>query len=75
MKRLIFVLLALVSFAIAGDAQGMWIKSQTQGDKVEQCNGSDVFYIILFSLMALVGRSMIRFTIAEYKELKHGNNK
>lgn len=44
MKRLIFVLLALVGFAIAGDAQGMWIKSRTQGDKVEQTNGSDVFY-------------------------------
>lgn len=38
-------------------------------------NGSDIFYIIMFSLMALVGRSMLRFTIAEYKELKHGNNK
>lgn len=38
-------------------------------------NGSDIFYIIMFSLMALAGRSMLRFTIAEYKELKHGNNK
>ncbi len=38
-------------------------------------NGSDIFYIIMFSLIALVGRSMLRFTIAEYKELKHGNNK
>ena len=38
-------------------------------------NGSDIFYIIMFSLMALVGRSMLCFTIAEYKELKHGNNK
>lgn len=38
-------------------------------------NGSDIFYIIMFSLMALVGRSMLRFTIAEHKELKHGNNK
>lgn len=38
-------------------------------------NGSDIFYIIMFSLMALVGRSMLRYTIAEYKELKHGNNK
>lgn len=38
-------------------------------------NGSDMFYIIMFSLMALVGRSMLRFTIAEYKELHHGNNK
>lgn len=38
-------------------------------------NGSDIFYIIMFSLMALLGRSMLRFTIAEYKELKHGNNK
>ena len=38
-------------------------------------NGSDVFYIIMFSLMALVGRSMVHYTIAEYKELNHGNNK
>ena len=38
-------------------------------------NGSDVFYIIMFTLMALVGRSMLRYTIEEYKELKHGNNK
>ena len=38
-------------------------------------NGSDVFYIIMFTLMALVGRSMLRYTISEYKELKHGNNK
>ena len=38
-------------------------------------NGSDVFYIIMFSMMALVGRSMVRYTFAEYKELNHGNNK
>ena len=38
-------------------------------------NGSDIFYIIMFTLMALVGRSMLRYTIEEYKELKHGNNK
>lgn len=38
-------------------------------------NGSDVFYIIMFSLIALIGHSMLRYTIAEYKELKHGNNK
>ena len=38
-------------------------------------NASDILYIIMFSLMALVGRSMLRFTIAEYKQLKHGNNK
>ena len=38
-------------------------------------NGSDFFYIIMFSLIALIGHSMLRYTIAEYKELKHGNNK
>lgn len=38
-------------------------------------NGSDVFYIIMFTLMALVSRSMLRYAIEEYKELKHGNNK
>lgn len=38
-------------------------------------NGSDVFYIIIFTLIALAGRSMVRYTIAEYKELNYGNNK
>lgn len=38
-------------------------------------NGSDVFYIIMFTMMALAGRSMVRYTIAEYKELNYGNNK
>lgn len=30
-------------------------------------NGSDAFYIITFTLIALGGRAMLRYTIAEYK--------
>ena len=38
-------------------------------------NGSELFYIIMFALIGLVGRMMLRQTLKEYKELKHGDNK
>ena len=37
--------------------------------------GNDVFYIVMFSAIALVGCMMLRFAIAEYKESRYGNNK
>ena len=44
MKRLIFVLLALVCFAMTGEARGQWIKTRTKADKVEQTHGDEIYY-------------------------------
>ena len=43
MKK-IFVFLMLVNFALAGEARGLWVKTRTQPDKVEQTFGDEIYY-------------------------------
>lgn len=43
MKK-IFLFFILLNFAMTGEARGMWMKTRTQPDKVEQTFGDDIFY-------------------------------
>ena len=42
MKKVI-VFLMLVNFALAGGARGLWVKTRTQPDKVEQTFGDEIY--------------------------------
>lgn len=44
MKRFGFVLATFIVFALACEARGLWIKTRTQADKVEQTHGDEIFY-------------------------------
>lgn len=43
MKRLIFIFVVLFNFAMTGKAQGLWIKMEVGGDKVEQKRGNIIY--------------------------------
>ena len=44
MKRFGLILAAIVVFTIAGEARGLWVKTMTKADKVEQTHGDEIFY-------------------------------
>lgn len=44
MKRFSFILATFIAFALACEARGLWIKTKTQADKVEQTHGDEIFY-------------------------------
>ena len=44
MKRFGLILAAVVVFAMAGEARGLWVKTMTKADKVEQTHGDEIFY-------------------------------
>ena len=36
--------MAVVVFALTGEARGLWVKTMTKPDKVEQTHGDEIFY-------------------------------
>lgn len=44
MKRFGLILATIVVFTIAGEARGLWVKTMTKADKVEQTHGDEIFY-------------------------------
>lgn len=44
MKRFVLILMAVVVFALTGEARGLWVKTMTKPDKVEQTHGDEIFY-------------------------------
>lgn len=44
MERFGLILAAFIVFAITGGARGLWVKTRTQPDKVEQTFGDEIYY-------------------------------
>lgn len=44
MKRFGLILVTVVVFALTCEARGLWVKTRTQADKVEQTLGDEIFY-------------------------------